>query len=245
MAIRPCIAATEASISTPVQSPAAYTPRAVVRDTRSTPTKPPSLRRDAGLLEAEPRGVRDRAEREQAVRALDGPAVGQRDRDRVAGPGHRLHPRLRQHGHAPAGEHALQHLRGVGVLAGQHPVARGHQRDVDAERVVGRRELGSGDAGADHDELRRHLVEVVDLLPGEDPLAVGLRGLERARGGAGGDQDGVRLERLLGPAVDRGDHDLLRPLEARRDRAPPARPRGSAAARCRRTGPGPGASPGR
>ena len=40
MAIRPCMAATEASIITPVQSPAAYTPRAVVRDTRSTSTKP-------------------------------------------------------------------------------------------------------------------------------------------------------------------------------------------------------------
>ena len=43
IAIRPCIAATEASISTPVQSPAAYTPRAEVRETRSTLTKPPSL----------------------------------------------------------------------------------------------------------------------------------------------------------------------------------------------------------
>ena len=42
MAIRPCIAATDASISTPVQSPAAYTPRDDVRDTRSTFTKPPS-----------------------------------------------------------------------------------------------------------------------------------------------------------------------------------------------------------
>ena len=36
------MAATEASISTPVQSPAAYTPRADVRETRSTVTKPPS-----------------------------------------------------------------------------------------------------------------------------------------------------------------------------------------------------------
>ena len=36
IAMRPCIAATEASISTPVTSPAAYTPRADVRETRST-----------------------------------------------------------------------------------------------------------------------------------------------------------------------------------------------------------------
>ena len=42
MAIRPCMAATEASISLPVQSPAAYTPGADVRDTRSTATNPRS-----------------------------------------------------------------------------------------------------------------------------------------------------------------------------------------------------------
>ncbi len=42
IAIRPCIAATEASIMTPVQSPAAYTPAAEVRDTLSTVTKPRS-----------------------------------------------------------------------------------------------------------------------------------------------------------------------------------------------------------
>lgn len=40
MAMRPCIAATEASGSTPVQSPAAYTPRALVRETRSTTIEP-------------------------------------------------------------------------------------------------------------------------------------------------------------------------------------------------------------
>jgi hypothetical protein len=42
---------------------------------------------------------------------------------------------------------------GVGVLAGQHPVAAGDQRDVDAEGEVGAGELGAGDAGADHDQL--------------------------------------------------------------------------------------------
>ncbi len=36
IAMRPCIAATDASISTPVQSPAAYTPATDVRETRST-----------------------------------------------------------------------------------------------------------------------------------------------------------------------------------------------------------------
>ena len=75
-----------------MQSPAAYTPRAEVRETRSTLTKPPSSSDDAGLLEAEAGGVGHRAEREDAVRALDGAAVGERDGDGVAVAGHRLHP---------------------------------------------------------------------------------------------------------------------------------------------------------
>ena len=127
--------------------------------------------------------------------------------------GHRLHPRLRQHLHAAAGEHVLQHHRGVRVLAGQHPVARGDQGDVDAEREVRRGELRPGHAGADHHQLLRHLVDVVDLLPGQDPLAVGLRGGQRARGGAGGDQDRVGVERLL-RAVVGGDHDPLGSVQA-------------------------------
>ena len=64
--------------------------------------------------------------------------------------------------------------------------------------LYGAGELGAGDARADHDQVSRQLVEVVDLLPGQDPLAVGLRGRQHARGGAGGEQHGVGLERLLG-----------------------------------------------
>ena len=41
---------------------------------------------------------------------------------------------------------------------------------------VRRGELRAGHARADDDQVAGHLVEVVDLLPGEDPLAVGLRG---------------------------------------------------------------------
>ena len=152
----------------------------------------------AGLLEAEVVGVGDRAEGEDAVRALDGPAVGEGHGHHVAGAGHRLHPRPRQHGHAAPGEHLLEHRGGVGVLAGQHPVAAGDQGDRDAEGQVAGRELRAGDAGADHDQLGRHLVEVVDLLPGQDPLAVRLGGGQRARRGAGGDQDGVGAQDLLG-----------------------------------------------
>ena len=88
-----------------------------------------------------------------------------------------------EHLHAATAEDVLEHLGGVGVLAGEHAVARRDEDDLGAERVVGRRELGAGDAGADDDQPLRQLVEVVDLLPGEDPLAVGL-GAGRRRAGA-------------------------------------------------------------
>ena len=78
----------------------------------------------AGLLEAEVGGVGHRAEGEDAVRALDRAAVGQGHRDDVAVAGHRLHAGLRQHVHAAPRRDLLEHRGGVGVLAGQHPVAR-------------------------------------------------------------------------------------------------------------------------
>ena len=157
------------------------------------------------------------------MRALDLAPVGERHGHHVTGAGHGLHPGAREHVHPAAGEHLLEDLGGVGVLAGQHPVAAGDQGDRDAEGEVAGRELGAGDAGADHDQLGRHLVEVVDLFPGQDPLAVRLRGGQGARRGAGGDQDGVRLERLVAghhpcgavePAARLHDPDalLLQPL---------------------------------
>ena len=48
------------------------------------------------------------------------------------------------------------------------------------------------------------VVEVVDLLPGQDPLTVGSRGLEHPRVGAGRDQHHVGVEALL-PGLGRRD----------------------------------------
>ena len=123
MAIRPCMAATEASIRMPVQSPAAYTPRADVRETRSTVMKPASSvatpassRPRSAVLGTEPRA-------RMQCEPGDGAAVGERDGDRVAVAGDRLHPGLAEHLHAAPGGDLLEDRRGVGVLAGQHPVA--------------------------------------------------------------------------------------------------------------------------
>ena len=208
-----------------MQSPAAYTPRAEVRETRSTLTKPPSSRITpassrprSAVLGTEPRA------RMQCEPSTVRPSVSVTV-THVAGAGHRLHPGLGQHVHPAPGEHVLEHLGGVGVLAGQHPVAGGDQGDLDAEGEVGAGELRAGDAGADHDQLGRHLVEVVDLLPGEDPLAVGLRRRQRAGRGAGRDQDRVGAQicsepsassatTRCGPSGGRGPGRRGRPREA-------------------------------
>ena len=55
MAIRPCIAATEASIMTPVQSPAAYTPGAEDGTLLSTPHEAALVDLDPRLFQADPR----------------------------------------------------------------------------------------------------------------------------------------------------------------------------------------------
>ena len=143
-------------------------------------------------------------------------------------------------------EDLLEHLGGVGVLAGQHLVAGGDQRDRHAGLEVAGGELGAGDAGADDDEVLGHLLELVDVAPVEDPLAVGLGAGQHPRVGAGGDEDDVALQLLGDPAVGverprRG----ARPGRGSRRRAGPARrrsarPRRSAGRGCRPTAPWPG-----
>ncbi len=128
------------------------------------------------------------------MRADDLAAVLEPDDDAVGGPFDRRHPRAPEDLHPALGEHVLDDGGGVGVLAGQDPVARGDEDDLRAEAEVGLGELGPGDAGAHDDEPLGELLEVVDLLPGEDPLAVGACRVHDARRGAGGDEDDVGLE---------------------------------------------------
>ena len=88
-------------------------------------------------------------------------------------------------------EDLLQQLGGVAVLAGQHPLAAGHQGDLAAHGEVGAGELRAGDAGPDDDQVLRQLGQVVELPPVEDPLAVRLGAGHDARVGAGGDEHHV------------------------------------------------------
>ena len=112
------------------------------------------------------------------------------------------------------------------------------EHDLGAERVVGARELRAGHAGADDDQLLGQLVEVVDLLPGEDALAVGLRVGQHPRVRAGGDEHGVGLEPRRSPSAA-GDHAARAVEPAGAARASRTPSRSSRAADVVATGPAP------
>ena len=139
----------------------------------------------------------------------------------VGGALDRGHARAPEHLHAALGEDVLDDLGGVGVLTGQHAVARGDEDDLRAQAEVGLGELGAGDARPDDDEPLGQGVEVVDLLPGEDALAVGAGGVRDPRGGAGRDEHDVGLE-LLGarPTSRRAPRSGTSAGPCRRARAP-------------------------
>ena len=140
IAIRPCMAATDASMSTPVQSPAAYTPRADVRETPSTSTNPRSSTPTPDSSRPEPVGVGHRPEGEQAVRAVDRAAVGERDphRRRPDAAPPRPSASARQHRHAPA---AVRRPRSPGRRRRPRRAApgRGWRRAPPRSRAPGRR----------------------------------------------------------------------------------------------------------
>ena len=81
--------------------------------------------------------------------------------------------------------------RGVGVLVGQHPVPAGGHRHLHAQLGVGVHELGTGDPRAHHDEMFGQRLQVVELAPGQDALAVRLGRRQYPRAGPGGDQHHV------------------------------------------------------
>ena len=134
------------------------------------------------------------ADGHERVRALDRAAVGQLDEHALLGAADGGGPAAFGDLAAARLEHLLDHGGGVGVLARQHLVAGGDQRDGHAGLEVAGGELGAGDARADDHEVLGHLVELVDVAPVEDPLAVRLGARQHARVGAGGDEDDVALQ---------------------------------------------------
>ena len=122
--------------------------------------------------------------------------VAEGDHDAVVRALHGLGAGAGEHLEPAAFEDVLEHLGGVGVRARQHLVAAGNQGDLGAQAVVGGGEFGAGDAGAHHDQFLGEFVQVVDLGPVQDALAVRAGGGQLARVGADRQQDGVGLDGL-------------------------------------------------
>ena len=169
----------------------------------------------ARLDQADARRAGHRADRHEHVRPLDGAPVGQRHDDPVGRARRRLRPRARHQRHALATEHLFDDVGGVGVLTRQDPVPAGDEHDLGAEREVRPGELRTRDAGPHDDEPLGQARQLVQLRPGQDPLAVGLTAWQDARDGAGRDEHDVGVERMLAPVRLRR-HDPPGSLEAAR-----------------------------
>src|SRR5690606_31050805 len=163
---------------------------------------------DPVLLESETAGVRDGADADEGVAAFDDGAVVEFDFDAVRGAAGRGGPGMIPDVHAALLEDLADDFGGLGVLVGHDAVPRGDEGDRRAHGEVGGGELGAGDAGADHDEVLGEFVEVVELAPGEDALAVGGRRGEVAGRGPGAQQDDVAVG-VVGLAFEGGDAELV------------------------------------
>ena len=168
---------------------------------------------DPDLFQSEVVGVRDRADCHKAVGALDLATVSEFHRHAVAVTSDRSCARTAEHVHTATAQSILKHFGGVFVLARKNLVTRGHEGHFAAECLVGRGELGTRHTGADNHEVLGQFVKVVQLLPGEDPLAVRLGGIEFARVRADGDENGVGLE-LVFRAIRLGHIDKIRAGQA-------------------------------
>ena len=85
----------------------------------------------------------------------------------------------------------------------QDLIAAGDNRHRNAQFGVGVDELGASDAGADHDKVLGQLLQVIELAPVQDSLAVGLGVGQHPRAGAGGDQHDVGPQLADGAVMQR------------------------------------------
>ena len=135
-------------------------------------------------------------------------AVGQRQGRRVA----LTRGRLGAAGHdAHAGgfQASFDDAGGVLVLARQHVITRGDERDVHAERRHHRRELHADVAGADNRQGRGELLEAQDLLirPRARLPQAGDRGTRRTRTQV--DEDALATNRALAAVLKSDGHRAL------------------------------------
>src|SRR6185437_14824529 len=133
----------------------------------------------AGLLEAEVRGHRAAADRDQQQLGLEGlPVLG---RDAHAGlcvfdPGE---PVAELELDAAAAERALQQLRVVLVLQRHQVRQRLDDGDLGAEGLPDRGEFAADDAAAEHDDRARDAIELERVVAADDPVAVDIQAGQR------------------------------------------------------------------
>ena len=119
----------------------------------------------------------------------------------ILGAGDGLHAAVLLQLHAALCQDGLEDVGRIGVVMRQDAVTGRHHGYAHAHFREGGDKLGAGNAGTDDDEVLRLLLKAIDLLPGKDSLAVRLRARQDARGGAGGDEDEVSVERLGGAVI--------------------------------------------
>ena len=85
---------------------------------------------DARVAQPDAGGIRNRANRHEAVRALDGAAVFEFDKHTLVRASHRSGARFRHDVHAELREFALDHRCRIGVFSGQDLLAARHERDL-------------------------------------------------------------------------------------------------------------------
>src|SRR5690606_29433385 len=163
----------------------------------------------ADLLEAEVRGHRAAADRDEQQIRLDRLAVLERDDDAgvVLGDAGETHAELELD--SATAEGTLEVLRDRLVLVGDEVGERLDDRDLGAPALPHARELHADHAAAEHGDLLRHEVEREGLLGGDDASA-DLETGKRARVGTGREHDVRAADGLVADlhGVRRGETPL-------------------------------------
>src|SRR5699024_1563801 len=170
------------------RTPAVSSPRSAVQGIppMAISTWLPAIASPAGSVTATPSSARR--------------AASARARERAVTPRRPGPPR-----DAAAADALLGPVGGLRLGAGPRLVSRGDQGALAAQGPVRARELGTGHAGAADDQVLGQGVQLVQLGPVQDPLAVAGGAVQLPGASPDREQDHVRLEALDPPPVA-GEH---------------------------------------
>ena len=119
--------------------------------------------------------IRDRTHRHERMRSANFPTIAcAHQYSSIIHAHHRIDPRVLHQGHPSLRQHGFQHIRSISVVVWQDSIPRSHHCDFHPELRKCRHEFRAGHAGTNHNQMLRQFSNVIDLLPGHDPLTVGL-----------------------------------------------------------------------